>query len=938
MTVLFCDLSGSTSLGERLDSESLRRMLGIYFSTMEAIIERHGGTVEKFIGDAIMAVFGLPTVREDDALRAARSAIEMQTALSDLNDDLEPRWGVRLCVRTGVNTGEVVAGDPARGHGFVTGDAVNVAARLEQAARGDEILIGESTHRLVRGAVRVEEVEPLTLKGKAHPVRAFRLLEVDLPLDEPQRWLDAPLVGRERELSLLRKAFDRCVAQRKCALVLVQGAAGVGKSRLTTEFLARLAAEASTGRGRCLPYGEGITFWPLAEVLKRAAGITGDEAQEAALDKIARLLPEDEDAPTIVQRLADVLGWGKEASHPVEIFWAVRRLLEALAADRPLVLVFDDVQWGEPTFLELLEHLAISSRTVPILIVVLARPELLEVRPGLADVAATEIAVGPLSGAESRVLIEKLLAEAEVPAAVAERVSAVAEGNPLFVEELLRMLVEEGHLKREGERWSAVGELSVMAATPTIQALIAARLDRLSPAERAVVERASVVGKLFWPSAVRELSPPEERPDVDGHLEALGRKQLLLPDGTRFAGEEALAFSHMLVREVAYQGMLKEARADLHTRCAAWLEQAAGERATEYEEIIGYHLEQAFRYLSELHVADEPTRQLAVRAVARLESGGARALARGDMPAAVNLLERASSLLPHEHPERQDIALKLGIALAGTGQLTRVKSLLTERVEAERGNRCSLVYHNPAGRQQIVDLDDSARCVSIGRRLENDVSLSWDTQVSRRHAELHRTGTGWVVVDDGTSRNGSYLNGERFVGRRPLSDGDVLRFGDTIILFRAPVRGPHDEPAPVELDGATAFGDRSMAPFPLSDTERRVLAGLRGDAGEAPAESAPVSDAEIARRVSLSEDEVRAAIEALKLKLGIEGASEDRRRERVVVRAATAGLLSEQHGSGDANLDVQGQAGGPAVDVDVADRGRSPFERDERRERGYRRR
>ena len=277
VTVLFSDLKGSTALGERLDSESLRQVMRRYFLTMEAILERHGGTVEKFIGDAIMAVFGVPSVREDDALRAVRAAGEMRDALSELNDQLEARWGVRLRVRTGVNTGEVIAGDPGRGHGFVTGDAVNTAARLEQAAQEDEILIGGDTHALVRDAVRVEPVEPLELKGKAEPVPAFRLLEVQPGAAGVSRRLDSELVGREAEVAALRAVHDRVVADQASALVTVLGPAGVGKSRLTAEFAAGLGEEATVLIGRCLPYGEGITFWPVREVVRAAAGITEDD-------------------------------------------------------------------------------------------------------------------------------------------------------------------------------------------------------------------------------------------------------------------------------------------------------------------------------------------------------------------------------------------------------------------------------------------------------------------------------------------------------------------------------------------------------------------------------------------------------------------------------------------------------------------------------------
>jgi class 3 adenylate cyclase len=893
VTVLFTDLKGSTSMGERLDSESLRQLMRRYFATMEAILERHGGTVEKFIGDAIMAVFGVPSVREDDALRAVRAAAEMRSALGDLNEALEARWGVRLRVRTGVNTGEVVAGDPSRGHGFVTGDAVNVAARLEQAATEDEILIGEDTLRLVRDAVQVTTVEPLELKGKAEPVPAYRLLSVEAGAPGFSRRLDSALVGREDELGGLRAALEKVTAERSCALVSVLGAAGVGKSRLTAEFVATLGDEATVLEGRCLPYGEGITFWPVGEVLKAAAGITEEDAPEQMREKLASLVGGAEEAEPILQRMEGVLGLADAASSPVEIFWAVRRLIEGLAADRPVVLVFDDVHWAESTFLDLVEYLATSSRDAPILVLVMGRTELLELRPGLAGITTDSLSLEPLSGSETRSLVENLLGGGELDPAVAEHVLAAGEGNPLFVEEFLRLLVEEGQIEQLDGRWRAAGELAAASTPPTIQALIAARLDRLATGERAVIECAAVIGKSFWPSAVRELAPPEARDDVESHLAALVRKQLLAAaDGARFAGEEGLAFSHIVVRDVAYQAMLKAVRADLHARTATWLEETAGERAVEYEEILGYHLEQAHRYLVEVDPGDQRTADVAARAAARLASAGGRALARYDMPAAVSLLERASSLLAEDDPTRRDLALKLGIALAGSGQLTRVNTLLSERLAAERANRSFVVYHEPTGRQQTVFLDDGMTSVSVGRRPDNDIPLIWDTQVSRRHALMERLGDGWVLVDDGTSRNGSYLNGDRVEGRHALSDGDVLRFGDTVLLYRSPEPARPVPAAPVEPEGVTTFGDNPLAAIQLSDVERLVLGELRQAGGGSSTPSGRVSDEEIAERVAMSEDQLHAVVAALELKFGIEGPSDTQRRERLIVRAVNSGLAS----------------------------------------------
>ncbi|HEY7283157.1 MAG TPA: adenylate/guanylate cyclase domain-containing protein, partial [Actinomycetota bacterium] len=375
VTIVFSDVTGSTELGERLDPETLRRVMSRYFDAMRAVIERHGGTVEKFIGDAVMAVFGIPVLHEEDALRGVRAAWEMREELAALNEQLRPERGVTIAVRTGVNTGEVVAGDPASGQTLVTGDTVNTAARLEQAAAPGEILLGDVTYRLVRDAVEVETVEPLELKGKAEPVPAHRLLDVAPEAAGHARHLDSPMVGRNRELSLIRESFDRAVSERECHLFTLLGAAGVGKSRLVEEFIGATSG-ATVLRGRCLPYGEGITFYPVADVVRQAMG---EHDMGSGVDA---LIEDEERAPMVVERLAAVLGEDSAAGIGTEeMFWAVRTLFEGIAHRNPLVVVFDDIHWGEPTFLDLVDHVAGWSRDAPILLLCVARPELLDVRP-----------------------------------------------------------------------------------------------------------------------------------------------------------------------------------------------------------------------------------------------------------------------------------------------------------------------------------------------------------------------------------------------------------------------------------------------------------------------------------------------------------------------------------------------------------------------------
>jgi class 3 adenylate cyclase len=812
VTVVFSDLCDSTKLGESLDPESLRQVITRYFGAMRDALELHDGAVEKYIGDAVMAVFGTPAVREDDALRAVRAAAEMQTALEELNEQLELRWGVRLQARTGVNTGEVIVGDAALGQGLVTGDAVNVAARLEQVAAPGEILIGRHTLELAREAVQVEPVPPLDLKGKSEPVPAFRLIGVagrDATVD---RQLSSPLVGRERELDLLRDASRRAADGRACVLVTLVGPAGIGKSRLAEDFSVEVAESARVVGGRCLSYGEGLTFWPLRAVIEALAGTDDRDAPETKRARLAELLPADDDTDLIVERVAGALGWSEASARPEETFWAVRKLLEASAADGPLVVLLEDLHWGEPTFLDLVESVAGTISGAPVLIVATARGDLLDARPTFGGAApdATTIELNPLGGSESQALVEHLIGDTGVGEELSKRILSGAEGNPLFVEELVRMLVEDHRLERDEAGLSQVRGQAELSAPPTIHALLAARLDRLDTAERSFVEAAAVIGRSFPPGAVRELLREDDRAEPGELVRALVRKQLIEPDGGRVAGEATFSFAHMMIRDVAYRGSLKEQRVDLHERFAGWLERTAGERAGEYEEILGHHLERAHSYLVELGPVDERSRELGARAAAWLGSSGRRALARGDIPPAVGLLERAVDLLPEDDPARQDLALKLGIALAETGQLSRAGALLHDRLESERRGTAFLVFHDATGREHVLQLDQQEPPVTVGRLPESDLALTWDNEVSRRHAELLRGPEGWTLVDE-QSRNGSYLNGRRVVGRDSLRNGDVLRFGDTVVLFRAPERD-RQAPVPVAPDQATSFGQPPTYP------------------------------------------------------------------------------------------------------------------------------
>ena len=681
VTVLFADVTGSTALGERLDPEAVRRVMGRYFETARAVIERHGGTVEKFIGDAVMAVFGIPSVHEDDALRAVRAGDELRTALRTLDSELASS-GVALGVRIGIETGEVVAGVGRPETTLVTGDAVNVAARLEQAAAPGEVLLGAATLDLVRDAVVVESLEPLVLKGKARPVAAFRLVSAIAGVAGRTRRGDAPMVGRERDLSVLRRAFERVVADRTPQLFTLFGTAGVGKSRLLREFEAAIGSEASVLVGRCLPYGEGITYWPVAEVVRASAGIVDTDDAVVARARLDRVLGAGPDARFDVQRIAQVVGLDVGPATQNELFAAIRRWFGSLATDRPLVIVFEDVHWAEPTLLDLIDDIVGGSRDLAILVIACARPDLLERRPawsGRPDDAS--LLLEGLSAEASDQLLTALLPGATLPDPLRRRLEEAAGGNPLFAEELIGMLIDEGGLRTVDGRWVAQEDLDRTRIPPTINALLGARLDRLAPDVRAVAERASVVGRVFDQTAVAVLSPEAERATVPAYLDALIRTELVEPFAAGSAGG-TFQFRHILIRDAAYTSLPKANRADLHERLAGWIEDVSGDRLGEVEEIVGYHLEEAHRWQSDLGTSVEGGAETAQRAARYLASAARKAVARSDTRAAVNLLTRTTALLPPDDPARGPLLVDLGLALREMGDGVRSDAVLAEVMAA----------------------------------------------------------------------------------------------------------------------------------------------------------------------------------------------------------------------------------------------------------------
>jgi class 3 adenylate cyclase len=612
VTVLFCDLVAYTELAGRLDPEALRYLMLRFYERAAAVIEAHGGTVEKFVGDEVMAVFGVPVVREDDVLRAVRAAVAVHECVAKLDRESD----VHLEARIGVNTGEVVTGDPSTGHAFVSGDTVNVGKRLEQAAEPGEIVLGEATQRLVAHAVRTTRLEPLALKGKARETVAYRLESVDPAATAIPRRDDTRFVGQERELEQLRSAFEE-VTSEGARLLTVVGEPGIGKSRLAQELLSSLEEPATVLVARCPPHGEGTTFSPLREAIR-----------DAGLDESAC-----------------------EGSS-YEVFATVRGLFEELAGERPVVAVFDDVHWAEETLLDLVEHLSVRLGSRPVLLLCLARPELAERRPQWLSRAEETLTLDALSDTAA----QGLLAALETPASVRQRIAELAEGNPLFIEQLAAFAGEGG---------------VDVTLSGSIRGVLHARLDRLDREERDVLERASVLGRSFPLEAVLQLMPPDVREPAQARVFELVRRGLIEPDIA--VGEDGFRFQHALVREAVYEAMPKALRADLHETVGARLDDASAPPG-----LIGFHLEHACRLRQELGLRDT---ELARRAGRLLRLAAEETLSRTDAPASLSLLERAQALLPADDPELPAVLTGLGVARLNGGDLPGAESALVEAVE-----------------------------------------------------------------------------------------------------------------------------------------------------------------------------------------------------------------------------------------------------------------
>jgi len=714
VTIVFAMPKVHTRTGGSATPEALRDVMSSYFDAMRMALERHGGTVEKFIGDAVMAVFGLPVRHEDDALRAIRAAADMQAALPALNETFLAGRDIEIENHIGVNTGEVIAGDASTGQRLVTGDAVNTAARLEQAAGPGEIVLGDLTYRLARDQIEIEFIPPLTLKGKAEPVPAYRLVSIGAQAEH--RDSGTPFVGRAAEMGRLSDALFDAIDNKRARLISVMGDAGVGKSRLIREFATTASSQARVVRGRCLPYGDGITFWPLAEVVRDAATITAEDSPDAAIDKIRGLLGRARDRDAIVDRVAAAMNLST-AQFPVpELLWGGRRLLESLADDQPIAMIVDDIHSAETTFLEFLDHLLETVDGAPILLLCSARHELAERHPDwLAGHEAETIRLEPLTEGDAGQIVEELLGSLEPT--VRARIAEASEGNPLYVEQIVSMLVETGAIERGMDGWVARAGSGKLQIPPTVQALVAARLDALGPDERGVVEPASVIGLSFPEDAVAELVDAGLREQLETELGVLTSKQLV----RRASSDESIyRFGHQVIRDTAYGSLLKRMRAALHERFVVWAERVNRERGREleFEEILGFHLEQAYRYRTEIGVIDDEARSVGGRAATKLGSAGRRAMARGDLPAAVSLLRRAETLLEPRSHDRLELLVDLGEGLLQQGLfddaaavLAEAKSIATEAGEARFVVRAELI-------QAGVDQFRSTREGGAGRALD----------------------------------------------------------------------------------------------------------------------------------------------------------------------------------------------------------------------------
>ena len=691
VTVLCAVVQVASSSGAALDPEALEVVNEHSASGLQAVLERYGGKLVVSAGERLVGVFGVASVHEDDALRAARASLEARSALATEAGMLLRQHGVSLACRFGLATGEALVGGPAP-LGFA-GNAEAQAVTLAEAAAPGQILISQPTQELAAAAIETESA------GAGR----FFLLAAHPGARPLAPRLDAPLADRDEELHQLQAACAAAIRERVTMLVTVIGEAGLGKTRLVHEMAGRLGREVKVLTGRCLPYGEGITFWPLREVIRQAGG--GRDSP----DSIEALLDGQADAADVAERLSRALGPGSQGrSDAAEIFWAARRLLETLARSRPVLVVFEDLHWAEPTFLDLVESLAVQPGRSPLVLACIARPELLDQRPVWAAGTARAVSIDltPLADGPAAALLDALAGGQRIPPSTRTRVLETAAGNPLYLEQLTVSLSEQA------------GSQIRPVLPPTIQALLAARLQRLGPGASSVLARAAVVGKDFGVDAIRELLPPEARGPLSRNLQTLVAKGLVQRGPGRDPYEE-YSFRHILIQEAAYRAIPKSLRAELHHRFADWLEYVIWEPATQRAEILGHHLEQSIRYRHELRPGEAQSGPLPRRAAAHLETAGRAAHDRGDALAAVNLLDRAAALLPRDDPALARIYTSLGAASTEAGQLEKATAALdqAQRIAAASGDESQHAHAQVQALLLAYKVDPDGAAVQIARAL-----------------------------------------------------------------------------------------------------------------------------------------------------------------------------------------------------------------------------
>ncbi len=822
VTVVFCDLVGSTALGERLDAEVLHAVIGRYGAAMRRVVELHGGRVEKFIGDAVMGVFGVPVLHEDDALRAVRAGVAMRSALAALNRELDGEYGVELEIRVGVHTGEVIADEAAADQSFVAGDAVNAAARMQAGAPAGTVLIGPETRRLVAGRVRLRRHGDLELRGRRGTMRTWTV-EGIAPEPAPLRArTPAGMIGRRRELGALRHRFDRAVAGGRCVVTTVAGPAGIGKSRLVRAFVAGVGDGARLLVGRALPYGEGITYWPLKELVDDLGGVEG----------LRRAMAGDEQDVLAGEIVAAAIGQASSTAAPPDVQWAARLVLERLARRGPLIVCLDDVQWAEPPLLDLVEYLARYLTTAPVAVVCLARDELLERRPHWATAfgRGATLRLRPLSDTDSARLLRGL-AGRRAGALRRYEILAAAGGNPLFLEHLVAMRSDD----------------PAVATPPTIHALLAARIDRLPQPERRVIEAASVEGRGFHRGVLATLLADQPGLDIDAALHELELRELVRAGPGVFAGDRGYRFTHLLVRDAAYELIPKRRRAQLHLGFAGWLRAEAAGRP-EVDEIIGYHLEQAYAYRRQLGRVDAAGhRALAADASAYLSGAGRRARAAGNHSAAANLLQRAAALRDDADPGRAALLIDLGAVLRDEGHFDEAGAAFAEAMRppgAGAALRARIRLERMLTRLQ-VDPEGTARQASRhGGRLGRDLGeagdhaglaglwhlrglLSWLAARAGDAAECWRRAADEAGIAGDERMAADVLGWEASAlvhGPMPVEDAAFVRCREILAALRSDPRA--EALAQHQLAGLHAMRGEFDRAFALIDAANEVLAGF----------------------------------------------------------------------------------------------------------------